>query len=215
MHARVIIVGAGGHAAVVADALLAGAHPVLGFVDAEPSRHGGRVCGLPILGGDDVLAEYDQDTVRLANGVGGTRGEGLRSKVQGRFEALGWQFVGLRHPSAIVSPFAEVDPCAQLMAASVVQPGAVVGKGCIVNTGAVIEHDVELGTFVHVACNATLCGGVRVGANSHIGAAAVVRQRISLGPETVVGAGSVVVRDFAGCGLLMGVPARSTKDFQV
>lgn len=208
----IIIIGAGGHAAVVADALLAAGQKVVGFVDPDPSRHGQWLCGLPILGDDDILSAMDRARLRLANGIGGTRGEGLRAFVQHRLVASGWHFVGLRHPSSVISPFARIATCAHVLAGSVVQPGAVVGVGCIVNSGAVIEHDADLGAFVHVACNATLCGAVRVGEHSHVGAAAVVRQGVSLGARTVVGAGAVVVRDFAGGGVLIGVPARPIED---
>jgi len=72
----------------------------------------------------------------------------------------------------------------------------------------VVEHDVSLGAWVHVAPRALICGDVAIGARSHIGAGAVVRQGIRLGEETVVGAGAVVVKDFAGGGLLVGIPAR-------
>jgi sugar O-acyltransferase (sialic acid O-acetyltransferase NeuD family) len=207
-HAGVIIVGAGGHAAVVADALLAAGQHVLGFVDNDESRHGRELCGLRVLGDDAVLAGHDPARFSLANGIGGTKGEALRAAVQRRLETAGWQFVTVRHPSATVSPFAKLGPGVQLMANSVVQPGASLGAGCIVNSAAVVEHDVQLGAFVHVACNATLCGGVRVGEHSHVGAAAVVRQGVRLGDATVVGAGAVVVSDFQGGGTLTGVPAR-------
>jgi sugar O-acyltransferase (sialic acid O-acetyltransferase NeuD family) len=205
---EIIIVGAGGHAIVVADALLASGRRVLGFLDNDSARHGSRICGLSILGDDSTLMAHDPARVRLANGIGGTRGEGLRFAVQKRLEAAGWQFVQVRHPTAVVSPFAKLGLGTQLMANSVVQPGAVVDAGCIINSGAIVEHDVELGAFVHIACNATICGGVRVGSHSHVGAAAVVRQGVSLGEATVVGAGAVVVHDFSGRGSLVGVPAR-------
>lgn len=205
------IVGAGGHAAVVADALLAAGSEVLGFLDADSARHGSRICGLPVLGDDGFLEQHSVNLVRLANGLGGSRGEGLRRAVQQRLEARGWQFVGVRHPSATVSPFATLGAGTQLLAQCVVQAGAVVGNGCIINSAAVVEHDVTLGAFVHVSCNATLCGGVRVDEDSHIGAAAVVRQGIHLGAKTVVGAGAVVVNDSAGGATLVGVPAMPMK----
>lgn len=204
----VIIIGAGGHAAVVADALLAAGQLVLGFVDNDPSRQGRTVCGRPVLGNDTTLVDFDTTNVLLANGIGGNRGEGLREAVQRRLEGAGWHFVAVRHPSAFVSPFAQLGQGVQLMARSVVQTGARLGDGCIVNSAAVVEHDVQLGAYVHVACNATLCGGVSVGAGSHIGAAAVVRQGVRLGDAVVVGAGAVVVKDFPGAGTLVGVPAR-------
>jgi sugar O-acyltransferase (sialic acid O-acetyltransferase NeuD family) len=204
----VIIVGAGGHGAVVADALLAAGERVIGFVDADPAMRGRTICGLPVLGDDAALSGYSADDVRLGNGIGGTSGASLRRKVQIRLQEQGWTFVQVRHPSAVVSPFAVVGPGAQLMAASVLQPGANLGEGCIVNTGAVLEHDTVIGEFVHIAPGAIVCGSTRVGAGSHIGAGAVVRQGLRLGQETIVGAGAVVVTNYAGGGTLVGTPAR-------
>ena len=54
----VIIIGAGGHAAVVADALLAAGQQVLGFVDNDARRHGRSVCDRPVLGDDTALEGF-------------------------------------------------------------------------------------------------------------------------------------------------------------
>lgn len=207
MSKPIIIIGSGGHAAVVADALLAAGEQVLGFTDNDPHRHGAMLCGLPVLGDDAVLDRHRHTGLELANGIGGTRAETLRAKVQRGLEALGWRFVTVRHPSAVVSPFAQVHQGAQLLARCVVQPGAVIGEGCIVNTGALIEHDVQLAAYVHVACGAVLCGNVLVGAHSHVGAAAVIRQCLVLGEHTVVGVGAAVVKGSTGGATLVGVPA--------
>jgi sugar O-acyltransferase (sialic acid O-acetyltransferase NeuD family) len=208
MSLPVIVVGSGGHAAVIADALLASDVRVLGFVDTDPARIGAVVCGLPVLGNETVLDSHTPGAALLANGIGGVRSEGLRKPVQERLESRGWEFVTVRHPSAIVSRFATIGPGAQLLAGCIVQAKARVGKGAIVNTAAVVEHDVELGEFVHVAPRALLCGTVTIGAGSHVGAGAVVRQHVRLGERTMIGAGAVVVADFAGDCTLVGVPAR-------
>lgn len=211
MNLPVLIVGSGGHAAVIADALLASDVRVLGFVDTDPGRRGAVVCGVPVLGTEIVLDDHPQGETRLANGIGGVRCEGVRRSVQERLEARGWEFVAVRHPKAVVSPFAGIGPGAQLLAGSIVQANARVGKGSIVNTAAVVEHDVTLGEFVHVAPRALLCGAVAVGADSHVGAGAVVRQGVRLGDRTMVGAGAVVVADSAGGATLLGVPAREAR----
>lgn len=208
MKVPLLIIGAGGHAAVVADALLAYDERVLGFTDAAVGRKGAQICGLPVLGDDGVLDEYSSRDLKLVNGIGGVRGGTLRQRVQERLEARGWQFVTVRHPGSIVSAHSHVGSGAQLLAACVVQAGARIGKGAIVNTAAVIEHDCVLGDYVHAAPRATICGDVVVGSRSHIGAGAVICQGLRLGDDTVVGAGAVVVKDFAGGGLLVGVPAR-------
>jgi sugar O-acyltransferase (sialic acid O-acetyltransferase NeuD family) len=209
MSLPVIIVGSGGHAAVVADALLAAEVRVLGFVDTDPARRGTVVCGLPVLGDEAVLDGHTPGTTLLANGIGGVAANGLRRSVQERLESHGWEFVTVRHPAAIVSHFAHLAASAQVLAGAIVQANAHVGRAAIVNTGAIVEHDVELGDFSHVAPRALLCGSVAVGAGSHIGAGAVVRQRITLGAQTTVGAGAVVVADFPAAGrTLVGTPAR-------
>lgn len=208
MKLPIVIVGAGGHGAVVADALLAAGEQVLGFTDTDSARYDRTLCGLRVLGDDRVLDAHTPATLTLANGVGGVGSVAARVTMQQRLQARGWRFVTVCHPSALVSPFARIGDGAQLLAASVVQVGAEVGEGCIVNTAAVVEHDVTLGAWVHVAPRALVCGDVTIGARSHIGAGAVLRQGIRLGEESVVGAGAVVVGDFIGGGLLVGVPAR-------
>ncbi len=209
--AAVIVIGAGGHGTVVADALLAAGRNVLGFTDPNPLLHGSRLLGLPVLGNDDALLLHRAGEVELALGIGtagGAKDATRRRDVQQRLQGLGWRFASVRHPSAVVSAFAHLHVGVQLLAASVVQAGAQVGEGCIVNTAAVVEHDCVLGAYCHVAPRALLCGNVKVGACSHIGAAAVVRQGLSLGAGTVVGAGAVVVSHSTGAALLVGVPAR-------
>ena len=205
----VIVIGGGGHAAVVADALQAAGVNVLGFTDDNPAKHQSRQCGLPVLGSDaTVLAEYDRNEVLLANGVGGVSGTDARRALQMRLQQAGWRFATVIHPTAIVSRHARIGGSAQLLAGSIVQASAVIGEGTIVNTAAVVEHDADVGDFVHVAPRALLCGAAAVGNYSHIGAGAIVRQGIRLGPQTLVGAGAVVVKDFGGAGKLVGMPAR-------
>ena len=213
-QAPVIVIGAGGHAVVVADALLAAGRTVLGFVDDDPAKAGSHVLGLPVLGNDAALKAHLGRGVELANGIGGpgtadsvSQGT-LRRRVQHRLSALGWTFAAVRHPGAIVASSAELGASTQVFAGAVVQPFARIGDGAIVNTRAVIEHHARVGAFAHIAPGAVLCGEVRVGEEAHVGAGAVVRQGIDLAARVVVGAGAAVVRDVQS-GMVAGVPART------
>jgi sugar O-acyltransferase (sialic acid O-acetyltransferase NeuD family) len=214
--APVIVVGAGGHAVVVADALLAAGREVLGFVDRDPTRHGSVLLGLPVLGDDGALAAHDARRVELANGIGGAGGAadaGRRRQVQRTLEEAGWRFATVRHPAACVSPHARIEHGAQVLAGAVVQALAGVDEGAIVNTRAVVEHHCVVGAFAHVAPGAVLCGEVTVGAGAHVGAGAVVKNGVTLGAGVVVGAGASVLRDVAA-GTVAGVPARPLEDRQ-
>ncbi len=209
MSAPEIIVGAGGHGRVLADALQLEGRAVAGFVDPGWEL---KSDGLPILGDDDVLEAWPDSG--LVNGIGGPAGSDLRRRVQTRLEAAGRRFYGVRHPSAIVAVTARIDPTVQLLARAVVQPGATLEAGVVINTGAIVEHDCVVGAFTHCAPGSILCGGVTVGDGCHIGAGAVIREGVRLGDGIVVGAGAVVVRDCLDAGVqLLGVPAerRGTK----
>ncbi len=210
MRQRAIIVGAGGHAAVLADAILASGNTVVGFTDSDVSLHGSRICDCPVLGADDALTAYRPDEVLLVNGLGPMGGASNRRRyeVQVKLETLGWEFLGVRHPSAVASSFAMVGSGAQLLAGCVVQVGASIGASAVVNTAAVIEHGVSIGAWAHVAPGAVVCGEAVVGANTLIGAGAVVRQGVIIGADCIVGAGAVVVRDFPDGSRCFGNPAK-------
>jgi sugar O-acyltransferase (sialic acid O-acetyltransferase NeuD family) len=204
----VIVVGAGGHGQVVAEALQASGRRVAGYVDRSVAA-GTEIAGLPVLGDDAWLRTdggYD-----LANGVGGTGAasvSGRRRALQERLEAAGFSFVPVRHPSAVISGGADIGPGVQLLARSVVQTGARIGAGAILNTGAIVEHGCRVGAFAHCATGAILCGDVTIGSDAHVGAGAVIRQGVTLEDGVVVGAGAVVLEPGTGQGPLVGVPAR-------
>lgn len=209
MSAPVIVIGAGGHAAVVADALMARGIDILGFTEANSDRHGGSLLGRPILGEDDlVLSQHSPDRVLLANGIGSVGSADARRSAQVRLQKAGWRFTMVQHPSSIVSAKAQIGPGVQMMAGSIIQVGAKIEEGSIVNTGAIVEHDCEIGSFVHIAPRAVLCGNVSIGPESHVGAGATVKQGLRLGPRTLIGAGAVVLKDFGRHGVLVGNPAR-------
>ncbi len=210
----VIVVGAGGHAVVVADALMAAGRCVLGFVDNDSALHAKQLLGLPVLGDDSVLRAHSATEIELANGLGGggnlasVQAGTHRRSVQQRLQSEGWLFTGARHPQAVISVHAEVHPHAQVLAGAVVQALAHVGAGAIVNTRAVVEHHARVADYAHIAPGAVLCGLVSVGEESHIGANAVVRQGLTIGPRCVVGAGAAVARNVTN-GAVAGVPARA------
>ena len=56
--ARCVILGGGGHARVVIDAMQAqGGAVICGVLEADPAKWGGEILGVPVLGGDDRLPQ--------------------------------------------------------------------------------------------------------------------------------------------------------------
>jgi len=205
---RVIIIGAGGHAKVVAEILcLSGKYELIGFLDS--ALIGRTVAGLTVLGGDELLPRLRADGVTSAFiGVGGMGDNAPRVKIFERVSVLGFTFANAIHPSAIISDSVKLGQGVAVMARAVINPDAVIGDNVIINTGAIVEHDCKIGSHAHISPGAVLCGGVRVGSGTHIGAGATVIQGINIGKHAVVGAGAVVVRDVLADTVVAGVPAR-------
>jgi sugar O-acyltransferase (sialic acid O-acetyltransferase NeuD family) len=207
MSADVIILGAGGHARVVADALMASGRRIRGFLDG--AKRGTQLLGLPVLGGDELLESISPSEVELANGIGSAGVMDTRQRVYAAAVARGFRFTRVIHPSAIVAASATLGEGVQVLARAVVQPLARIGENSIVNTGAIVEHDVVIGSHVHVSPGCVLAGGVRIGDKVHVGVAAAVIQQVTVGAGSFVAAGAVVVANVTEGTRVMGVPARA------
>lgn len=207
--AGVLLLGGGAHCRVVIEAIrAAGGSEPAGVVDL-PTKAGGEVLGVPIVGAEEDLPRLRSELEAAAIVTVGTVGTGdARERLQRIAEAAGFELAVVVHPDATVSPSATLGAGTFVGARAVVGTGARVGAGCIVNTGAVVDHDCELGDFVHIAPGATLSGGARVGAGSLVGVGASVVQGVSIGARTVIGAGSAVTSDIGDGVVAYGVPCR-------
>jgi len=205
---KTILIGAGGHAGVVAAMLAAIAAPVEGMVTLERGLHGTARYGLRVLGDDETVLGYAPDTVVLVNAIGSVGDTEPRRDAYERFKARGYKFLSLIHPGAIVAAGVQLGEGVQVLARAVVQPGATLRDNCLVNTGAIVEHDCVLGKHVHLATGAILCGNVSIDDGAHIGAGALVIQGLRVGSGSTVAAGAVVNRDVPPAVTVAGVPAR-------
>jgi sugar O-acyltransferase (sialic acid O-acetyltransferase NeuD family) len=205
-----VVIGAGGHARVLLDALhAAGGDVEYVLIDADASRIGSSVDGIPVVGTDESLdALVSAGAAAFVVGVGGNGNNRIRKRIFDRAIAAGLRPLSVIHPASIRSPHATVESGSQLLAGSIVNPGSVVGVNAIINTGSVVDHDCSVGAHAHVATGARLAGGVHLGEGVHVGAGATILPGVRVGEWTVVGAGGVVVRDVPDHLVIAGVPAR-------
>lgn len=197
------LIGAGGHAKVVLDALLESGADLssIRFRDGRRERAGEDLLGVPVESPEIVGALAGHD-FHVAIGAAGARARLYAAAVE-----AGGRPLAVRHPAAQVSRFAIVGDGVFVAALSVVGPSARIGRSVIVNHGAVVDHDCRIGDFTHLAPNCSLGGGVTVGAQCLIGAGAVVLPGLSIGDGATIGAGAVVTRDVAPDQTWTGVPA--------
>jgi sugar O-acyltransferase (sialic acid O-acetyltransferase NeuD family) len=213
MSYRLVILGAGGHARVVLDSLgKASGFVPHAVVDSNRLLWGSDLDGVPIRGGDELLPELIKEGVtHFVIGVGSIGNAGPRRRLFEIGVSSGLCPTSVMHPTAAYSTKAKIGAGALLLSRSVVNAGAILGKNVIVNTGAIVEHDCVLGDYVHIGPGATLGGGIHVGDGTHIGLGASVRQQIKIGPNSIVGVGAVVVDDVPRDVVVVGVPARISR----
>lgn len=203
---KTYLIGGGGHATVVLDCAMQSGLEVHGVFCPDAPIWGSH--GPAHQGSDAELERLDPNSVRLLNGVGGTRSTQKRRAIFEHWKKRGFSFATIIHPTAYVADSSVLGEGVQVMAGAVVQPGAQIGANSIVNTRASVDHHCLLGEHVHIAPGAVLSGEVNVGDGVHIGTGAAIIQGVKVGAKALVAAGAVVVADVATGAVVAGVPAK-------
>ena len=193
----IVIVGAGGQGAIVADILQRAA---IGFVDDTRTD---PVLGLPILGTFASLPTIVHEAIIVAIG-----GNAARRRVTEQLLAAGERLASAIHPSASIAASATIGPGSMISAGALVLPRARIGRGVLLNTKSSVDHDSVIGDFAHVSAGATVGANVRIGEETLIAIGASVVSGIHVGAHSVIGAGAVVVRDIPDDVIAWGVPAK-------
>lgn len=209
---RIVIVGGGGHAKVIAGILKKiDRFEILGYTDKEDH---GLLLGLPYLGGDEVLPEVIKQQTDCAAVLGiGYLGEGdWRERLAEKLQQLGFLFPVIVSPTAVINEEVKIGEGTVVMDGAVINSGTQIGRQVIINTRVSIDHDCEIGDFTHIAPGVTLSGAVKVGARTLLGTGVAVVQYKTIGERCIIGAGAAVVKDCLEPGTYVGVPARRRKD---
>lgn len=204
----IIVLGAGGHARVLLDALQQLNVPVIGVTDLNPEKWGTKLLGVQVLGDDEHLATYSSAEVLLVNGLGSVGTNQERNSLFMKFKNKGFSFFSIMHPRACITPRVQLGEGVQIMAGAVIQTGAAIGSNTIINTCTTIDHDCIIGEGVHIAPGVTISGATSIGNGTFIGAGTTIIQGVSIGDGCLIGAGSMVLRDVPSRCLSYGVPAR-------
>ncbi|CAN5386011.1 acetyltransferase [soil metagenome] len=196
------LIGAGGHARVVASAMRRLGLVLAAVFDADAERIGTRFCDV-IIEPEPGIAGRPGLALHLAIGS-----NALRRRLATAYPAARW--LTLVDPGAQVADDVTIDDGAFVNMGARLQTGVNLGRHVLVNTGAIIDHDSQVGAFAHVAPGAVVCGGVTIGSDVLVGAGAVVLPGIRVGAGAVIGAGAVVTRDVSPGDRVAGAPARAT-----
>lgn len=203
MCKKVIIIGGGGHAKVIADCVLKSGDCVLGFLD-DGLPLGTHIMEFEVLGNTDCFCFHPE--AEFIIGIGSAS---VRKTMAEKLKNV--RFYTAIHPTAVIGTGVSIGEGSCVLSNAVVNVGAEIGKHCIINTAAVVEHDNKLHDFVHISPAAALAGTVTVGTGTHIGLGAKVKNNIDICADVIVGVGGVVVKSIEESGIYTGVPVRKVR----
>lgn len=207
MPERFAVVGAGGHAKVVVDALLASGHEVSGFYDDNPVLLGAEpIPGVKVLG----------DTKDLPGGLEKVKGVVILAVGENRVRCRLSRRLSVSYgvacaPSAVLGRGVRIGKGSMILPSATVNTDTVIGEHSILNTSCSVDHDCAIGDFVHIGPGVHLGGGVVVEEGVFIGIGSSVIPGIRIGRWSVIGAGAVVTKDIPDNCTAVGVPAKVIK----
>ncbi len=129
-----LLIGAGGHAKAIVEAL--GENALMSYVDAVAASW---LAAQRI--DDDETALQSAEPENFVMGLGGASGKALQHRyiLFERYLASGRAAPPISHPAAHISSSAKIEEGAIILAGAIVQPGAVVGRAAIVTS---TDHEV-------------------------------------------------------------------------
>lgn len=193
---NVVILGASGHAHVIADIVSAMGNKVIAFLD-DDIKASDR-CG-------DISDYKNYKDAEFVIGIGNAD---IRERIAAELKVKWYTAI---HPSAVISPSVVIGVGTVVMPNAVINARTVIGKHCIINSGAIIEHDNNISDYVHISVGAKLGGTVSVGKKTWVGIGSTVKNNLSICDNCTIGAGATVVSVISNPGTYIGVPAKIIK----
>lgn len=204
MAKNVVLIGAGGHAKVIADIIEKSGDKIYGFLDDSLKKDDIILGKYRVLGdlNNRFTLSITHPELEFIIAIGNNE---TRKKIAEKIELKYYTAI---HPSAQIGINVKIDEGTVIMANACINSDTEIGKHCIINTGSIIEHDNLLKDYVHISPNSALGGTVTIGKNTHIGIGATIINNISICEDSIIGAGAVVVRNIEEKGTYVGVPAK-------
>ena len=192
---KVIIVGAGGHAAEILDYIdyinqqlkTPKEWHVLGLIDDSQSNYEAYDYTYPYLG--DISSHTAKTDVLYIMGIANMR---YRKLIIEQLLSKGAIFTTLIHPTALISSSAKIGEGCVISHNVSVGPKAVLGSFNLINSRCTIGHDSQIGNFNFLSPQVVTGGFAVLGDENFIGTNAAILPAITLGNNNIVAAGMIV-----------------------
>lgn len=193
---KVIIVGSGGHAAELRDyinhnnnARPADRIDVQGFIDDNEENYKHYGFAEPFLG--SIKNHKVNTQINYLIGIANLE---YRKSITEKLIEEGANFIGLIHPTAIISPSAEIHPTTVISHNASVGAMAKIGKYNMLNSRCTIGHDSVIGDFNFISPQVAISGNTKIGNGNLIGTNSCTIPGMVIGNNNKIAAGMVIYK---------------------
>jgi len=195
---KIIVVGSGSHAAELRDYICHNnfARPlerlkVIGYIDDDDQiSYEHYDFEEPFLG---HIKEHKIE--RDCKYLMGIANLDYRKAIVEKLESQGAEFIGLIHPTAIISQTATIDPTSIISHNASVGANAKIGRFNLLNSRCTVGHDTVIGDFNFISPQAAISGFTTIGNGNLIGTNACTIPGIKIGDNNKITAGMVITKN--------------------
>ena len=198
---KIIIVGAGGHAAELVDYLVyinqvaksqAEQFDIIGLIDDSEANYHSYNYDYPYLG-----TIQNHKVIADAGYVMGIANMKYRRTIIEKLLANNAHFQTLIHPTSLISPSAIIGKGCVISHNVSIGPKAILENFNLINSRCTIGHDSKIGSYNFLSPQVVTGGLAVVGDENFLGTNAVVLPAITLGNNNIVAAGMIVDKKVA------------------
>ena len=184
---NLLIIGAGGHGKVVAEAAkLEGKYNKISFLDDGNLK---SVLDYPVIGCINdyktLKEEYKYAFVAIGNNK-------VRLNLIKNLINEGYIVPKIFHPKSVISEYSNIGVGTVVLSGAVINVDTKIGNGCILNINSTLDHDSIIEDGCHISSGAVIRSMVKVKRLSTIKANACVTQGKIIEEEIIINAGETI-----------------------
>lgn len=190
---KIIIVGGGGHAKVIAGTLLRmPEYEIIGFLDDSTERV--SLLGKPKLGKIFPIPQYLESNI-LVLGIGHVGKTSFRNRLIAEYEEANYVFETIVAPSSVITHGVTLGKGVFISDMVTLQPEVVIGDYAIISNSVCVNHECAIGRNTHICPGVMISGNVTVGNNVLLGTGSALIHGITVGNDCIVPAGCTVIKN--------------------
>lgn len=206
----IVVLGAGGDALVIAEAIVQGhgagqGVELAGFLDDK--LQGETLYGKTVLGGLDDWRTLGAN-IRFVPAIQKVKDSPRRVERLLALDIPDERWITVIHPRAAVSSDARIGRGAFIASCATVQPECEIGDFASLRAGAMLGHHCRVDAHAYVGPNAVMCGRSVLELGAHLGPGSVLLEGKVMEPYSVAGIGCAVTKDVKERTIVFGNPAR-------